>query len=150
MSSAGRAVRKGDSILAVEEATLPQPPKNVLVSKQEIGTRLRTFRQQRGITQVQLAKALGVQQANVSAMERGVRSLTIHQVVKLSKALKISTDVLLKGDATTLAKRPPQDLKLLRRMQRLQRLSPRGQRAVLRLLDALLDEHFGGNGSRRT
>jgi transcriptional regulator with XRE-family HTH domain len=120
------------------------------VSKQEIGARLRTFRQQRGITQVQLAKALGVQQANVSAMERGVRSLTIHQVVKLSKALKISTDVLLKGDGTAPAKKPPQDLKLLRRMQRLQKLSPRGQRAVLRLLDALLDEQFGGNGSHRT
>ncbi len=134
----------------MEKDTLPQPPKNVLVSKQEIGARLRTFRQQRGITQVQLAKALGVQQANVSAMERGVRSLTIHQVVKLSKALKVSTDVLLKGDGTAPAKKPPQDLKLLRRMQRLQKLSPRGQRAVLRLLDALLDEQFGGNGSHRT
>jgi transcriptional regulator with XRE-family HTH domain len=128
---------------------VPQPPKATVVSKEEIGIRLRMLRQQRAVTQVELAKMLGVHQANISAMERGIRSLTIHQVIKLSNALKVSTDELLKGDKIKPDKRISQDLRLLRRMQRIQKLSTRGQRAVLRFLDALLDEQIGGNGGRR-
>ena len=38
---------------------------------------------------------LAIDQSNVSAIERGIRGLTIHQAVRLAKALKVTTDDIL-------------------------------------------------------
>ena len=66
-----------------EEVPCPGPPKHVVFSAEEAGQRVRGARGQ-GVT-VELAKALGVTQSNVSEMERGIRGLTVHQVVKLGQ-----------------------------------------------------------------
>jgi transcriptional regulator with XRE-family HTH domain len=129
-----------------DKRSVPQPPKTVVVSKKEVGARLRAIRQQRGKTQVELAKLLKVHQANISAMERGIRSLTIHQVLKLSRALQVSTDELLKGERPVAEKAPIQSLKLLRRMQLIQQLTPPAQRAILKFIDGLLQDRTLGNG----
>ncbi len=119
---------------------MPQPPKNVQFSKGEIGRRIRALRQEQAITQGELAKTLGIHQTNVSAMERGIRGITIHQLAKLSKALRVSPDQILGGRPQPETKKPLKSLKLLRRLQRLERLPETKQRAVLRVLDALLNE----------
>lgn len=125
------------------EVPLPRPPKHVMFSKQEAGRRIRALRESRGITQVELARALGIPQSNVSEMERGVRGLTVHQVVKLAKALKVSTDrLLVEGNGVADAK-PGASLKLVRRLQRIERLPEPRQRVVLKFLDALIDQETG-------
>jgi transcriptional regulator with XRE-family HTH domain len=122
---------------------LPQPPKNVVVTKDEVGRRLRAIREARGVTQVELAKILGIDQSNVSSIERGVRGLTIHQAVKLAKALKVTTDeILLPANGKHEAK-SVDSVKLSRRMQRIAALPERKQRAVLKVLDALLEQQGG-------
>lgn len=122
---------------------MPRPPKNVVFSKTEAGRRLRTLRERRGISQMKLAEALGVTQSNVSAMERGLRGLTVHQVTKLAKALKVSTDEILVGTNGDHDTMPLTSLKLARRFQRMQALSEPRQRALLKILDALLAEERG-------
>jgi transcriptional regulator with XRE-family HTH domain len=118
---------------------MPTPPKNVVVSKKELGKRLRTLRQERRITQVELAKMLGVQQTNISAVERGVRGLTIHQAVKLAQALRVSTDEILLGKrADRENKNGLLDRRFVRRLQRIGRLSQRDKQALLRNLDNFL------------
>lgn len=119
---------------------MPRPPKHVVFSKKEVGERVRALRQQRGLTQVQLAVALGVKQANISAIERGERGLTIHQLAKLSKALRVSADQILNGAKGTHEKTPLQSVKLLRRLQRIQQLPQAKQRAVLKIIDAILNQ----------
>ena len=64
----------------IRGSLLPQPPKEVVISKKELGRRLRAARQARGMTQVELAEALGTYQTVVSAIERGARGLTVQQV----------------------------------------------------------------------
>src|SRR5581483_6232460 len=90
-----RARRTAAPILGMKEVLLPTPPKHVVLSRKEIGARLRALRKARGLTQAQLAKALGTQQTAVSQVEIGNRGLTVQQVVKLAKALKVSTDAIL-------------------------------------------------------
>ena len=119
---------------------MPRPPKNVLFSKQEVGRRIRALREQRALTQVELAQVLRVTQSNVSEMERGVRGLTIHQVVKLAKALRTSTDAILVGKNGSQHADATSDLKLRRRVQRIGKLPPARQRVVLKFLDALIDQ----------
>lgn len=128
---------------AKETRPLPHPPKNVVATKDEIGRRLRAIREARGVTQVELAKLLGIDQSNVSSIERGVRGLTIHQAVKLAKALKVTTDDILmpangKHEAKSL-----KSVRLARRVQRIEALPEAKQRAVLKVLDALLDQQGG-------
>lgn len=127
---------------------MPRPPKHVLFSKEEAGRRIRALRESRGITQVELARALGIPQPNVSEMERGVRGLTVHQTVKLAKALKVSTDELLVGGNGTREQKTGTSLKLVRRLQRIERLPEPRQRVVLKFIDALIDQEGGAKRER--
>jgi len=119
------------------EGLLPLPPKEVVLSKKEIGQRVRAIRQERGISQVELAAALGTYQTTISAIERGVRGLTVQQVVKLAAALGVSPDRILtqaKASQDPLLK----DRRFLRRLQKIERLPKRDQQALLRTIDAFL------------
>ncbi|CAG0972955.1 partial HTH-type transcriptional regulator ImmR, partial [Gammaproteobacteria bacterium] len=134
-------LREVTSILPTSQGrALSRPPKSVIVPKKDLGTRVRSLRQQRGITQVELAQALGLTQSNVSAIERGARGITIHQVVELARVLRASTDEILgqssqAGQKTTL---PIKDRRFLRRLQMIEQLPKRDQQALLRTLDAFL------------
>ena len=74
---------------------MPRPPKEVVISKQEIGDRVRALRLAREMTQAQLADILGTRHTNVSGIERGMRGLTIQQLVKLARALDVSPAEIL-------------------------------------------------------
>jgi transcriptional regulator with XRE-family HTH domain len=121
---------------------MPKPPKDVLVSKKEMGRRLRAIRLKRGLKQSEVADALGVHFTVVSAVERGVRALTLQQMAKMSKALRISPNELLSPgpvvEPPTLTRR---DSQLLRRVGRIRELPPAQQRTVLDVLDSRLETH---------
>jgi transcriptional regulator with XRE-family HTH domain len=120
----------------------------VLFSKEEAGRRIRALRDSRGMTQVELARALRIPQSKVSEMERGVRGLTVHQVVKLAKVLKVSTDKIPFGGNGMREQKAGASLKLVRRLQRIERLPEPRQRVVLKFIDALLDQESTGAGQR--
>ena len=104
---------------------------------------MRRIREARDVTQVALAKTLGVTQSNVSEMERGVRGITTHQVVRLAKALRVSIDEILLGSNRPTETAPISTLKLLRRVQRIEKLPDSRQRVVLKVIDALIDQESG-------
>lgn len=117
-----------------------RPAKNVIVPKKDLGARLRALRQQRGITQVEMALAMHLTQSNVSAIERGARGITIHQVVELARILRVTTDEILGHGSPTAPKGTPplKDRRFLRRLQMVERLPKRDQQALLRTIDAFL------------
>ena len=55
---------------------------------QKLAARIVTIRKERGITQVELAKTLGVTQSMVSRIERGELRLNGEVIVKLAKLYK--------------------------------------------------------------
>jgi transcriptional regulator with XRE-family HTH domain len=91
------------------------------------------------VSQAKLATALGITQSNISEMERGIRSITAHQAVRLAKTLKVSIDEILVGNGAA-EKIPVGSLKLLRRLQRIEKLPEARQRVVLKFIDALIDQ----------
>lgn len=117
-------------------------------SKKEVGERLRRLREARDVTQVELAKHLGVTQSNVSEMERGIRTVTSHFAVKLAKTLRVSIDEILVGSNGTAEKTPLSSVKLLRRIQRIEKLPEARQRVVLKFIDALIDQETGRQSGR--
>jgi transcriptional regulator with XRE-family HTH domain len=119
---------------------MPRPAKDQIVSKPDVGQRLRALRTAQGMSQEKLAKLLGITQSNVSGLERGVRSLTIHQVAKLALALGSSTDELLLGTSSN-GKGQGSDLRDRRFIRRLRKVDalPRRQRdALLLTIDTFL------------
>ena len=118
--------------------TVPRPPKDVVLSKKEVGQRLRSHRQARGIAQGELARMIKTHQTSISEVERGIRGLTVQQVVKIAKALRVSTDdILLNGKARD-AVRSLRSGRLLHRFRLIEKLPPTDQKALLNHLNALL------------
>jgi transcriptional regulator with XRE-family HTH domain len=121
------------------EAALPRPPKDVVLPLKEIGARVRAIREMRDLTQAQLAELLGTRYTNISGVERGVRGLTIQQVVRLARALDVSTDALLVPER--LKERHAGNGKLPHRYERIKTLPRTKQRALFEFIDAFLDKH---------
>ena len=63
----------------------------------EIAQRVKTAREHLGLTQGELAREAGLRQQQISSLESGKRSLTSFGLVKLAKALDVTTDYLLTG-----------------------------------------------------
>lgn len=61
----------------------------------DFGNRLRRLRKERKLTQKELAGRIGVKNSVISFYEVGDRTPSLEVLVKLSKALHVSTDVLL-------------------------------------------------------
>lgn len=121
------------------EAVVPRPPKEVVLPLKEIGARLRAIREMREMTQAQLAEILGTRYTNVSGVERGIRGLTVQQVVRLARALDVSTDALLVPER--LKEKRAGNGKLPRRYERIKALPRTKQRSLFEFIDAFLDKH---------
>jgi len=126
---------------------MPKPAKEIVLSKKDLGGRLRALRLERGMTQDELARTIGTHFTSISAVERGVRGLSVQQIVKLATALKVSPDDFLHPKKTARPKPASRrDGLLLRRIERIRDLPPPQQRTVLDVLDSLLKTHSQGNG----
>ncbi len=109
------------------------------VDEKTIGRRIRELRQQRGLTQVQLAEMAGVEQSLVSDYERGIVRLHGALVAAFARALKVSADEILtlepvKNQRNGLIK----DRRFARRLQLIDQLSRRQKDALLTTIDTFL------------
>jgi transcriptional regulator with XRE-family HTH domain len=62
------------------------------------GEMLKTLRELQEMTQEQLAKASGIRQSNISALESGARQIGRERAVLLARALKVHPAVILFPD----------------------------------------------------
>ena len=102
------------------------------------GPRLTALRRSQGMTQTELGKAAGISQRMVAYYELESAQPPGALLVDFARALKVSADELL-GLAPTAERVSPKTARLLKRLQRIEELPPADQRAVLKLVDAMLD-----------
>ena len=69
------------------------------MDNREIGTRIRLARRDAGLTQEKLAEKIGVSTVFVSQLESGSRAPGLETLVKLSRTLHVSLDLLVLGGA---------------------------------------------------
>ena len=103
----------------------------------QLADRIVKIRKQKGVTQVELAKHLGISQPVVSNMEKGLLRYHGEVVVKLARLFRISTDELLgakpiKNDQPIISRR------WLRRLKRIEQLSKRDQDGLIQTVDRYL------------
>jgi transcriptional regulator with XRE-family HTH domain len=104
------------------------------------GARLASLRKAAGLTQVELAKALGIPQRTVSFYERDARHIPSTLVPQLAKLLGVALEDVLGMETTADRKRGPKS-RLERQMEAIARLSKPQQRQILDVVEALVAQH---------
>jgi transcriptional regulator with XRE-family HTH domain len=108
----------------------------------QFGKRLQQLRKRRGLSQVEVAKRLGIHQSLISQYERGYLRLHGALVVRLAAVLDTSPDQILSiGElADSEPQRPAIDRRFLRRLEKISRLSPHEKKLLLGTIDAFLSK----------
>lgn len=65
-----------------------------------VADRIRILREQKGFTQTDLAKHLGITRSSVNAWEQGISVPSTQYIVDLAQLFKVSTDYILCVDST--------------------------------------------------
>jgi transcriptional regulator with XRE-family HTH domain len=73
------------------------PPESEQRQRQEVGQRIKSVRQARGMTVQQLAQAAGMSPGYLSEVERGLSAISFEKLVRLAEELKVTTDFLKDG-----------------------------------------------------
>jgi transcriptional regulator with XRE-family HTH domain len=104
------------------------------------GKRLFTLRKTRGLTQVQLAEALGTTQRVISYYETDAELPPSAAIIPLARVLDVSTDELLGlRPAKSNGNSSVEKQRLWKRFQKMEALPTKDQRAVIRLINSLAD-----------
>jgi len=98
--------------------------------------RLIEVRKLQGLTQVQVAEAMGTTQGTYALYESGARGISLKLLPRLAKALNTSEEHLLGLDLKKSKRGPASALE--RRFEAIQVLSKKEQRYIIETLDRLL------------
>lgn len=127
------------TVVGMEEPALKKRIASTPDGAAVIGQRLAELRKAKGLTQVDIASALGIAQGLVSKYERGDRLLHGELIIEFARLLGVSADDILGIDSRRAKPTAPTiDKTLARRLAQLQALPRRDRDALLRTLDAFL------------
>jgi transcriptional regulator with XRE-family HTH domain len=96
------------------------------------------LRKQQDITQVEMAKALGVSQQTINSYEVGRRRIPVSALATLARTLGVSLEELLGEESAAAAKKRGPAPKLQQQMERIQHLPRAQQRFVMQVIDTVL------------
>lgn len=102
-----------------------------------LGSHITQLRKHRGMTQAELARAIGVSQQAVFAYELGERRVSVLILMKMAKVFVIPVEELAGMSKRERLHKSRLSPKAMRHAQRLQTLSKTHQRFVIRIIDVL-------------
>ena len=106
-----------------------------------IAQRLVRLRKERGLTQAQMAKRLGVSQPVVSDYERGGLRLHGELILKVAEILDVSANELLGLDTKTAPKKRGPQSQLEKQMAAIASLPRKEQQQLLAVVEAFISQH---------
>jgi transcriptional regulator with XRE-family HTH domain len=107
-----------------------------------LGNKIKKLRQEKNLTQVELAERVGIHQKQISSYERGVNTPSTDVLIKLAEAFNVTLDYLAfdaGGRVATLLN--IQDRELLRRFEAIDQLSENEKNLAKEMLDLLILKH---------
>lgn len=105
------------------------------------GGRLRSLREEQGLSQNQLADVIGIHLSQLSRIEREHSTPSAETLIALARALHTTTDALLIGDRQGEPKQPIRNVRLLERFLKLETIDRDEQETAIKLIDALVAKH---------
>lgn len=131
--------------MAVQLHTPPAQPMAISTEERSffetLGERIARLRREHGITQVQLAEALGVSQQTMQSYEVGRRRIPVSALPTVALTLSVSLEELFgQGKQPARSKRGPAS-KLEQQIEAIAKLPKARQRFVSEMLDTVLAQH---------
>jgi transcriptional regulator with XRE-family HTH domain len=123
----------------VRRVTLPTDTAMKERTLEGFGPRLAEIRKSRALTQAELGERVGLSNRMIAHYEREDAQPPGPILPELARALGVSTDELL-GVVPVEEETSPKTARLLKRLRRVEKLPAADQRAVLTLVDALLEK----------
>jgi transcriptional regulator with XRE-family HTH domain len=114
-------------------------PKVKTTKAESTGDRIRELRKLRGLTQTELGKLIGVSQRVITYYENEGGSLSPELLARIAGALRVTADQLLGRKKDRTPGTTPENLRLWRRLKRVEDLPPQDKKAVLKMIDALTE-----------
>ncbi len=105
---------------------------------QQLGQRVTTLRKEQHLTQVQLAKILGISQQHMASFEKGIRKIPVSMLPKLSQVFAVPVESLL-GMTNKTTKRGPTP-KLQRQVELISHLPRAKQKFVSEMLETVIQQ----------
>ena len=115
--------------------------KSPLLSGKAIGSRIRAVRIDRGLSQVELAKAIGSHQTALSQVEVGRRGASLNQILRLCQALKVPPEKILGESSFSTPTLQLRQSRILRRLEQIETLPATKHRTLLQIVDAFIEKH---------
>lgn len=110
-----------------------------------LGDRILEQRKAKGLSQSDLAKAVGIHFSNIGRYERGEAMPAADILSRIAETLDVSQDYLSNGTLQEKASAQITDQELLAQFRRVEQLSPAKKAIVKELLDAFLfKDHVKG------
>lgn len=101
------------------------------------GERLHRYREDRGLSQRQLAQLAGLDPMSISRYERGQGLPTADALAELSRTLHVTADALLFGKANR--EQPTiKNVLLLQRLEEIDSLDAKDQATIVEVIDSLI------------
>ncbi len=100
--------------------------------------RIKELRKRKGLSQAELAEAMGVHFAQVSRYERGETKPNAEAMTKLAQVLETSTDFLMNGTTDETAVSAGLDKEMISRFKQVQELDADDKKTMLSFLDAFI------------
>jgi transcriptional regulator with XRE-family HTH domain len=104
--------------------------------RKAFGLRLKELRKQKGWTQKELAKQIDIRFAQLNKYECGMHMPPIEKLVQLSDILGVTLDYLVTGNRDQI--QPLHNVRLIERLQELERFDNDDQEAIIRMIDAMI------------
>jgi transcriptional regulator with XRE-family HTH domain len=109
-------------------------------TREGFAQRLRKARNQKDLSQQELAKIIGIHVNQISRYEQGLSQPTVDKIHKLADALDTSGDYLIAGETTNAARANFEDKELLQLFQKAATLSAADKATLKRLVNALVNQ----------
>ena len=106
--------------------------------KETFATRLLALRKSKGLSQADIANAIGVHFAQISRYEREGSFPNAEALTKLANVLDTTTDYLINGSTTDTVLNAGLDKELISRFKEIQSLEKEEKKIVLSLFDAFI------------
>jgi transcriptional regulator with XRE-family HTH domain len=113
-----------------------------------LGIQVTTLRKSRGMTQAELARAIGVSQQAVWAYELGERRISVLMLAKLAKVFSTSVEDIVGLSKPVRMPKGRLSPRCMRHAERLQALSKTQQRFVVKIIDVLEDSNSRRGSAR--
>lgn len=101
--------------------------------------RLRELRKQKKLSQMELAKIVGLHYTHIGRYERGVSAKpSADKLKRMADALDVTSDYLIEGATDEVAKARIEDRELLLQFQQVEKLADDDKTVIKKLIDAFL------------